>query len=327
MLGRLAPGVAGLAALSVAASVAGCGSSASSLTSGSSRSTVRLASSSRGFPMTVRSPAGTAVIKRAPRRIVSLSPTTTEDLFAIGAGPQVAAVDSYSDYPRSAPRTKLSGFEPNVEAIANYRPDLVVISDESPSGLARSLRTLAIPVVEDPAPRTLAQAYAQIDDLGAATGHVAQARAVVAGMKTRIAALVRGTHGWGRSLTVYDELTTNLYAASSRTFVGQLLTMFGLRDIADRAPDPQGLGYPKLSAEHIVASNPAIVLLSDTICCGQSAATVARRPGWSRMRAVRDHTVVGLNDDIASRWAPRTVELAAAIARAIGLAHAAGLRA
>ncbi len=144
--------------------------------------------------------------------------------------------------------------------------------------------------------------------------------------RTQIAALVRSAHSWGRGLTVYDELTTDLYAASSRTFVGQLLSLFGLRDVADRAPDPQGLGYPKLSAEYVVAANPAIVLLSDTICCGQSAATLARRSGWSQIRAVRDHTIVALNDDIASRWGPRTVDLAAAIAGAVKRAHAAGLR-
>ena len=70
-------------------------------------------------------------IPHQPTRIVSLSPTATEDLYAVGAGKQVVAVDSYSTYPPQAPRTKLSGFTPNVEAIAKYRPDLVVVADDT----------------------------------------------------------------------------------------------------------------------------------------------------------------------------------------------------
>jgi iron complex transport system substrate-binding protein len=257
---------------------------------------------------------------------VSLSPTATEDLFAIGAGGQVVAVDDRSNYPPGVPRTTLSGFQPNAESIAGYRPDLVVVSDESPASLAGALRGLRIAVLVDPAARTLDQAYAQIETLGAATGHRAQAETVVTRMRAQIAALVRGVALKGRGLTVYDEISPDFYAASSRTFAGQLLSLFGLRDVADRVPDSAGLGYPKLSAEYVVAANPEIVLLSDTLCCGQSVATVARRPGWSQMRAVRDRTVVEVSDDIASRWGPRTVDLAAVIAGAVRSADAAGLR-
>ncbi len=261
----------------------------------------------------------------APRRIVSLSPTSTEDLYAIGAGSQVVAVDDESDYPSDAPRTKLSGFQPNVEAIAGYRPNLVVISDESPSSLAPALRKLGIPVLVNPAARSLGKAYSEIEELGVATGHDTQARNLVKRLKGQIAASVRSANGWGRGLAVYDEISQEYYAAASGTMAGQLFGLFGLRDIADEAPDPQGLGYPQLSAEYVLAANPDIVLLNDTVCCGQSAASVARRPGWSNMTAVRKHAIVALNEDVASRWGPRTPSLAAEIARAIETAHSAGL--
>jgi iron complex transport system substrate-binding protein len=321
-----AAGVVSSVAMVVVLSVSGCGSGSSTTLSTSSSSPDGHAVSEAHFPVTVRSASGATVINHALSRVISLSPTATEDLFAIGAGRQVIAVDDRSNYPLNAPRTKLSGFQPNLEAIAGYRPDLVVISDESPPSLAPALHRLGVPVLVNPAARTLRQAYAQISQLGTATGHAAEADAVIARMHRQIAEVVRGARGDGRRLSVYDEISPDFYAASSRTFAGQLLSLFGLRDVADRVPDSAGLGYPKLSAEYVVAANPEIVLLSDTLCCGQSAATVAQRPGWSQMRAVRDHTVVGVSDDIASRWGPRTVDLAAVIAGAVRSANAARLR-
>src|SRR5512133_1878455 len=104
-----------------------------------------------------------------PHRIVSLSPTATESLFAIGAGKQVIAVDDQSDYPKQAPRTRLSGFTPNVEAIAGYRPDLGVIGYD-PNGFSASLRKLGIRVLVQDAAKTLTDAYAQMDALGRITG-------------------------------------------------------------------------------------------------------------------------------------------------------------
>jgi iron complex transport system substrate-binding protein len=301
----------------VAVAVAGCGSS-------SEAGTAPASAVSGVFPVSVHGAGGVTVLARAPRRIVSLSPTSTEDLFAIGAGRQVVAVDDESDYPPSAPRTKLSGFQPNVEAIAAYSPDLVVISDGSPSYLAPALRKLHIPVLLDPAAHTLEEAYEEVEGLGAATGHPEQGRALVASMRARIAAVVRSASGAGRGLSVYDEISQDYYAASAGTFVGQLFSLFGLRDIADRAPDPQGLGYPQLSAEYVVAANPDIVLLNDTVCCGQSTTSVTRRPGWSQMTAVRRHTIVALDEDVASRWGPRTVRLAEEIAQAVRTARATG---
>ena len=136
-----------------------------------------LASPSRSaatpFPATITVSNGQVTIQKRPSRIVSLSATATETLFAIGAGKQVIAVDDQSDYPRTAPRTTLSGFTPNVEAIAGYRPDLVVISYD-PKGLSEALGKLGIPVVHQDAAATLPGAYQQIRQLGKITGHAAR---------------------------------------------------------------------------------------------------------------------------------------------------------
>jgi iron complex transport system substrate-binding protein len=250
-----------------------------------------------------------------PSRIVSLSPTATEDLFAIGAGPQVVAVDNDSDYPKQAPHTSLSGYTPNVEAIAAYNPDLVVISNGG--DFASQLQKLGIRVALEPAADNLAQAYQEIRDLGSLTGHVEKAAAVVRSMEVQLKRIVQSVPRSRRHLSVYHELDQTYYSATSSTFIGRIYKLFGFRDIADGA-DTAGTGYPQLSAEYILAQNPAIIVLADTVCCGQSAKTVATRPGWRNIAAVKNGRVVAVNDDIASRWGPRIVQFArvvAAIAR------------
>src|SRR5439155_15926819 len=169
--------------------------------------------------------------KPYPHRIVSLSPTATESLFAVGAGAQVIAVDDQSDYPKEAPRTKLSGFTPNVEAIAGYKPDLVVLSFDT-GGVGASLRKLGIRMLVQPAATDLGQAYGQITQLGTVTGHLAKAKAVVAGMKARIAKVLAAAPK-GSSLSVYHELEPDLYSATSKTFIGKIYKLFGLMNIAD----------------------------------------------------------------------------------------------
>ncbi len=251
--------------------------------------------------------------QRYPHRIISLSPTVTEDLFAIGAGKLVVAVDQDSNYPKRAPRTSLSGYTPNVEATANYHPDLVLISYD-PGNFASQLRQLGIKVVNVPAANDLGQAYREILKLGRLTGHTRGAKAVVQSMRKHLAAIVRSVPKSRRHLRVYHELDPTYYSATSKTFIGSIYKLFGFRDIADAA-DSAGTGYPQLSAEYIIAANPQIVVLADTKCCQQNAATVAARPGWGTIAAVQHHRVVGVGDDIASRWGPRIVEFARQVAK------------
>jgi iron complex transport system substrate-binding protein len=257
-------------------------------------------------------PAASPAPAAFPQRIVSLSPTATEDLFAIGAGAQVIAVDDQSNYPAGAPKTKLSGYTPNVEAIASYRPDLVVTSG-NPSGLIAALGKLHVRTLLQPPAKSLAGAYAQIERLGAVTGHSARARAVVAGLRRSVAQIVASMPPASKGLSFYEELSPDYYSATSKTFTGQVLTLLGLEDIADKA-DKTGSGYPKLSAEYIVAANPDLIVLADTTCCGQTPAKVKARPGWGSVAAVANGGVVGVRDDIASRWGPRIVQFLRAVA-------------
>jgi len=267
------------------------------------------------FPVTIVTAAGKVTIGKKPRRIVSLSPTATESLFAIGAGPQVVAVDDQSDYPKTAPKTTLSGFTPNVEAIAAYRPDLVIASYD-PKGLSSALNKLAIPVILHGAASTFKGAYQQIRQLGLVTGREADATRVIGGLKAKIRRIVRTSRPRAGGLSVYHELSPDFYSASSKSFVGKVYAALGLRNIADAA-DTAGTGYPQLSAEYIVSSSPDLIVLADGVCCGQKPSTVAARPGWNRISAVRTGSIVRIDDSIASRWGPRLVNFFRAMSSAL----------
>ena len=333
----LTPKLAAVIAIAAAAALAGCasastssgGTASSGASSGSASSPAAgspAAAAGSEFPVTLTAANGPVTIKARPVRIVSLAPTATEDLYAVGAGPQVVAVDQNSDYPASAPVTKLSGLTPNLEAIAKYQPDLV-ISYQDANGLVSGLTKLGIPVLIEPSAATLNGAYAQIDQIGQATGHLAQAQRTVTSMKAQIAATVRQAGSSHPGLTYYWELTASpYYSVTSSTFIGQVVGLFGLKNIANAADKASDGGYPQLSAEYILKAQPQIIFLADNQAAdgGQTPAVVAKRPGWSAIPAVKHDEVVGLNDDIASRWGPRLPLLVAEIAQAVERASASG---
>jgi iron complex transport system substrate-binding protein len=250
----------------------------------------------------------------APSKIVSLSATATEMLFAIGAGPQVVAADDQSNFPADAPKTDLSGLTPNVEAIAGYDPDLVVIATDT-AGLVSGLENLHIETLTLPAATTIDDSYAQLETLGEKTGHASEASSVVERMKGDIDTLVKRIPADKAGRSYYYELDSTFFTATSHTFIGAVLGLTGLKNIGDAVDD--GTGYPQLSVEKIVAANPDYVFLADTKCCQQSKDTVSQRPGWSTVTAVKNGQIVELDDDIASRWGPRIVDLLRTVVEAL----------
>lgn len=250
-----------------------------------------------------------------PTKIISLSPTHTEILFAIGAGDQVIAVDDQSNYPPEVADlpNELSGFEPNVEAIAAYEPDLVVLADDF-NGLGDQLGALGIPVWSGPAATSFDDVYTQIEQLGEATGHIAEAAELVGNIETDVAAVVAGAPELPDGVTYMHEVDSTLYAATSTTFIGQVYALFGLTNIADEADD--GSGYPQLSAEFVIAANPDFIFLGDALY-GESPETVAARDGWASITAVVNGGVIPVDADTSSRWGPRVVDFAQSIADAL----------
>lgn len=299
----------GLAVVGLVGAAAGCaGGAADPVSTGSTSAT---GAAAVAYPVTV----GSVTLAARPTRIISLSPTATEMLYAVDADAQVVAVDDQSNYPADAPKTDLSGFTPNAEAIAAKNPDLVIISNDT-NKITAQLTTLKIPVFLAPAATTLADTYTQLTQFGTLTDHVAAASALITRMQDDIGKLIKDVPTRATPLSYYYELDPTLYSVTSRTFVGSLFAQVGLVNIAD-AVAPAGNDYPQLSAEVLVKANPDLIFLADSKCCQQSAQSVGARAGWSGMTAVKDGHVVSLDDDIASRWGPRVVDLLRTITDAV----------
>ncbi|MCP3911238.1 MAG: ABC transporter substrate-binding protein [Actinomycetia bacterium] len=267
------------------------------------------------FPVTVAD----VTVEARPERIVSMSATATEMLFALGAGDQVVAVDATSDFPAEAPVTDLDGFGANAEAILTYEPDLVVIFFD-PGGLADGLAAAGVPTLTAGAAANLDDVYTQIEQLGALTGNVGSAGELVANMQTDIADLVVQIPERDTPLTYFHELDDTLFTLTSSTFAGEIYALAGLVNVADVADvadeDGSAFGYPQLSAEYLIDTDPDLIFLADTKCCGQDLDSVGARAGFDQLGAVSDGNVIELDDDIASRWGPRVVDFLRAIVEA-----------
>ncbi|MFG1874110.1 ABC transporter substrate-binding protein [Sphaerisporangium sp. NPDC049003] len=307
-------------ALLGALTLAACGQSTGTESTATATATpAPAASQDGGFPVTVQAGNGSVTIGHKPAQIISLSPSATESLFAIGAGPQVIAVDDQSTYPAEAPKSDLSGFKPNAEAIIAKKPDLVVLANDT-GGIVAALTKVGIPVLLEPAATKLDETYDEIADLGAATGNKAKADELAAGMKRQIDEIVAAAPK-DKKLTYFHELDNTPYSVTSSTFIGQIYGLFGLANIADTAPEAAG-GYPKLSSEFVAKADPDLIFLADTKCCGQSREALAKRPGWGGLSAIAKDRVITLDDDIASRWGPRVVDFVKIVDEAVTKAAA-----
>ena len=262
-----------------------------------------------------------------PACVVSLSPTATETLFAIGAGAQVQAVDSDSNYPtHGLPTKRINALNPSVESVlgicrsvrgASTKPGLVIISYDANS-IKEKLTALGVRVVSQDAPTSLAGALDQIRQLGSLTGHVASADALAASMARAIAADVTSVPAHPtKKLRVYYELDPTYYSLTSSTFVGALMKSLGVINIADAHATSADAGYPQLSAEYITSANPQLIFLADTLCCKITPAKVRARAGFATVSAVVNGHVVNLSDDVASRWGPRLTLLMRQITAAV----------
>ena len=254
---------------------------------------------------------------KLPTRIISLSPSATEILYAIGSGKQVIAVDDLSNYPSEAPITKLSAFNPNVEALLNYKPDLIILNADATKALEvkAALEKLKVKVFLESAPSSPREAYLEIAALGRATGKLSGAQKVISEMKSKISAAIKSGKTT-KKITFFHELDNTLYTATSDTFIGKVYKDFNLVNIADPAAKADSAGYPQLQSEYVIKSNPKIIFLADAQY-GESLATLSRRAGWNGISAVKNKNVVALPEDIPSRWGPRLVDFYEFIATAI----------
>ncbi|PSK95616.1 iron complex transport system substrate-binding protein [Murinocardiopsis flavida] len=270
-----------------------------------------------GFPVTVEHAGGEQQLKidAKPERIVSLSATATEMLFDIGAGEQVEAADQTSNFPEEAPTEKdLSAFTPSVEAITEFEPDLVVLSDDM-DGIAAKLKKVKTPVLHLPAATTLDDTYEQMRTLGAATGHADEAEKRTGEIEERLTEIADDAKKeiGGEKLSYYHELDDQMFSITSKTYAGEVYGLFGLTNIADEAKEQAG-GYPQLSAEFIVEQDPDLIVLSEG---GDKAVEeLEGRPAFDTIGAVENDEIAQIDGDLSSRWGPRVVDFAEQVSEA-----------
>ena len=316
-----------IAGMSLIAAACGGATATESSTSDASLSTETTTVDSTAAVASTETTAAPVDPVEVPNAIISLSPTATEMLYAVGAGDQVIAVDDFSNFPAdtASKMPGISGFDPNIEAILALNADLIVTDGTNPD-LIDAIERAGIAHWAGPAATTIDDTLRQIADIGAATGHATEAAALVDDMEADLADLmarIEALPDADEPLTYYHELDNTYYSVTSDTFIGSTYTMLGLRNIADLA-EGESYGYPQLSAEFILDKDPDLIFLACTIYCGETPESVAARPGWDTLTAVAQGNVVPLDDDTASRWGPRIVDHMATVVDAVERVLASG---
>ena len=260
------------------------------------------------YPLTIKFGGYTTKIAKKPTKIISLSPSATEIFYAVGAGSQILAVDNLSNYPANTPMSEISAFEPSVEGILAKKPDLVLISIDSTKApqIRNALVKLGIPVLMEKAPATLKDVYAENTLLARVTDRQAGAVKLNASMAKSIKDILAKAKKSSK-IRIYHEVDDTYYSVTSNTFIGKVYKDFGAVNIADAAAVADNSGYPQLSAEYLLKSNPQVIFLSNAQY-GVTAESVSKRAGWSQISAVKNKKIVELPADIPSRWGPRLVD-------------------
>lgn len=255
-------------------------------------------------PITVRDDAGRVVnLVAPPERIVSTAPSTTELAFAVGLGGEIVAVDKFSNFPpEAASRTSIGSYiDPDLESILGARPDLVLVTDVHLAELVPALEKQGVPTLVLSA-KNIEGVLLNILLLGRVAGDEAEAERVVADLRTRIAAVEARVAG-REPVSVFYELDPSLFTAGPGTFIDDVIRRAGGQNIAAASTE----SYPQLSAEDVIAADPAVILLADE-AAGVTSGAVAARGGWANVSAVKTGRIVVIDPDIGSRPGPRVVD-------------------
>jgi len=261
---------------------------------------------------------GREIILESPATsIVSLAPSNTELLYAVGAGDQVVARDSFSDYPAEVvdlPDIGGGFSEYNLEEIVNLDPDLVLAAEINTAELVQSIEDLGINVFYISNPLTFDDLYANIENVGKLTGNSETAETVIADAQARVEAVVSAVAETDTVPTIYYELDatdpTKPYTAGPDTYYSTLINMAGGANIGDALSS----SWAQISLEELVIQDPDIILLGDALY-GITAESVGEREGWDTLTAVKDGNVLPFDDNLLARSGPRLVEGLEALAQ------------
>lgn len=261
----------------------------------------------------------TVYFTAVPQRIVSLSPSTTELLFAIGAGNQLVGATEHCNYPSGAAKLKrvgggtLQGI--SRETILSLSPDLILCKWDSHQPLIAPFERFKVPIMAV-CPDTLAELYEEATLLGRVTGHVSEASELVENMKRRVVALtswVDSVPMEKRRRAFYEVWDEPLMTAGPKSFIGEMLEMGGMKNIFADAT----VRYPRISDEVVLDRDPQIILAPSTHRSQVSLEILAKRQGWDRITAVRERQVFLIDGDQVSRCGPRMLDALEEMIRAV----------
>ena len=251
----------------------------------------------------------TVRFSQPPQRIVSLLPSLTESVCALGQCQRLVGVDRYSDYPdqvRSLPQVG-GGLDPNIEAIAALKPDVVLMATSTPVG--ERLQSLGIKVLALE-PKSHADVHRVLEKIGQLLD-VPDAQRVWREIDAGVLAAVQSLPVRAKKARVYFEVNSAPYAAGETSFIGESLKRLGAENIV-----PASLGqFPKLNPEYVVRSNPDVIMVGD-----RNYAGLEGRPGWSNIRAVRERrgcVFTAAQSDVVVRPGPRMAEGARIMAQCL----------
>ncbi len=249
----------------------------------------------------------TVTLAAIPERIVSIAPSPTEILFAIGAGPQIVGVDNYSDYPEEAiALPKVGDYTLNLEAIIALQPDLIVGGDLVPLAQLEQLESQGIPYVLL-ADRTLEDVLKTVRLAGVITGHVTEADELATNLSERIDAVKAKTldpaTAKPRVYIEYDEFM-GLWTYGPGSFGDDLIMAAGGINIAHNTSSE----YPMVESEFVIAQDPEIIIYTTGRWSTLSEDTYIDRPGWDVVDAVIDGDIYGMDANLISRYGPRIVD-------------------
>ncbi len=243
------------------------------------------------------------------KKIVSLAPSNTEVLYAIGAGSQVIARDDFSDYPEEAKSLATIGGNMgnyNLEEIARLQPDLVLAAGLNIPEQVKALENLGLTVYYLNNPTDLAGMFTNLQTVGQLTGHADQASALAQTLRIRAATVESALSGSTERPKVFYELDgtdpAKPWTAGSGTFINTFIQMAGGVNVAANLD-----GWAQLSQEELILQNPDIILLGDS-AYGITIEKVAGRPGWGQIKAVQDKNIHPFDDNLVSRPSPRLID-------------------
>ena len=249
------------------------------------------------------------VLKGAAQRVISLAPSNTEILFAVSAEKQVVGRDDVSDYPEAAKKVASIGsaFDKlNTELIVSMKPDLVLAAEVNTPEQVKTLENLGLTVYYLKNPTTLEEMYTNLEIVAQLTGHESEAAKLIDSLKARVAVVDEKIMPLNSRISVFYEIDgtdpSKPFTAGKGTFINLLIERAGGSNIASDID-----GYPQLSLEQVVAKDPSFIILGDAKF-GTTSESIAQRPGWANLSAVKNGQVLPFNDDLLSRPGPRLVD-------------------